>query len=215
MKLWSDFFESVIPYVPGCPSITAEIAIKNTIIEFCEKTLILQRDHDPVTVTAGINDYDLEPPTGYLVTKIMKAWYENVPLVPAAPDEIGSVAAYNTYAEGAEGPGQPRWIFQKDERTFSLLPVPQDTSVNAVTMRVALKPSRSASGVDDVIWEDYMEVIGAGARSRLMLMPNQLAFNPTMAGVNRLQFDQGINLARQRANRGHTRSNLSVRLRKV
>lgn len=215
MKLWSDFFESVIPYVPGCPSITAEIAIKNTVIEFCEKTLILQRDHDPVTVTAGINDYDLDPPTGYLVTKIMKAWYENIPLVPAAPDEIGSVSAYNALAKDAEGPGQPRWIFQKEERVFSLLPVPANNSVNAVTMRVALKPSRSATGVEDVIYEDYMETIGAGARSRLFMIPNTLHFNPQMAGVNKMQFDQGVNVARQRANRGHTRSNLSVQLRKV
>jgi hypothetical protein len=215
MKLWSDFFESVIPYVLGCPSITAEVAIKNAVIEFCEKTLILQRDHDPVTVTANIVDYDLEPPTGYLVTKIMKAWYENIPLVPAAPDEIGSVSAYNQLANNADGPGQPRWIFQKDERTFSLLPVPQETSANAVTMRVALKPSRSSTGVEDVVWEDYMETIGAGARSKLLMIPGTIYFNPNMGGINRLQFDQGINVARQRANRGHTRSNLSVRLRKV
>ncbi len=215
MKLWSDFFEGVIPYVLGCPSITAETAIRDTVIEFCEKTLILQRDHDPVTVTANIVDYDLDPPNGYFVTKIMRAWYESTPLVPAAPDEIHSVSAYNPLADGADGPATPRWIFQKDERTFSLLPVPKENSVNAVTMRVALKPSRSSSGVEDVVWEDYMEIISQGARARLFMMPGTTFFDPKMAGINRLQFDQGINLARQRANRGHTRSNLSVRLRRV
>lgn len=215
MKTYESFLDEVMPHVPGCQVNIAVNAIRNTVVEFCEKSLILQRDHDPVTVIAGIADYDLDPPNGYLVTKIMKAWHENVPLVAAAPDEIGTVAVYNQQAPGADGPGLPRWILQKDERSFSLLPVPADTSVNGVFMRVALKPTRSSTSVEDVIFEDYLEVIGYGAKARLMFMPNKPWTDLNNAGTNKILFEQGVNTARQRANRGHTRSNLSVRLRKV
>jgi len=215
MKTYEQFLNEVMPHVPGCQVNVAVNAIRNTVIEFCEKTLILQRDHDPVTVTQSLPDYDLDPPAGYLVTKIMKAWYKNIPLVPAAPDEIGTVSVYNPLAPEAEGPGQPRWILQKDERTFSLLPVPDESVANAITMRVALKPTRASSSVEDVIFEDYVEVIGHGACARLLSMPAKPWTSPQMAGVSKMLFDQGVNQARQRANRGHVRSNLSVRLRKV
>jgi hypothetical protein len=216
MKLWSDFFENVIPFVPGCPAITAEVAIKNAVIDFCEKSLILQRDHDPVSVVANQADYDLEPPRGYLVVKIMQAWFENNPLATTMHDYVNDPTHINAgFPDAKLLVGRPTHILQKDERTFTLLAVPEKSIANAVTLRVALKPSRASTGVDDVVWEDYAEVIANGAKARLMMTAGVPYTNPQSAGASALLYQQGLNLARSRAAGGYGRGNLQVKMRRI
>jgi len=216
MKAFSVFLNDVMPEVPGCTIEIATHAIKNSCIEFCEKSLIIQRDHDPVTVVAGIVDYDFEPPTGMLVTRIMKAWHKTLVLTPLAPDDVEFAEVYNRLFNGANVDRKdPQYILQKDERTFSLYGIPATTVANGLTMRVALKPSRSATTVDDVLYEDYAEVIAAGAKARLMMSAGKPYTNPQIAAVQLDMFRQGTNVARQRATRGYVRSSTGVTLRKI
>lgn len=215
MKNYTEFLNEVMPHVPGCPNEVAIAAIRNACVEFCEKTLILQRDHDLVDAVANQADYDLEPPSGYMVTKIVRAWYKSDPLNPAAPDGVTSVRVFNPLAENADGTGDPKNIFQKDEHTFSVYPVPKETAPNAIFMRVALKPTRASTRIEDSIYEEYLETIAHGAKARLMLMPGKPYTNPDLAAVNDNLFRQGINVARQRATRGFVRSNLQVSLVRI
>lgn len=216
MKLWSDFFENVIPYVPGCPAITAEVAIKNTVIDFCEKSLILQRDHDPVSVVANQADYDLDPPKGYVVVKIMQAWFESNPIHATTYDYITDPTHLNAGFPSAKlRVGTPTHLLQKDERTFALVPAPEKNIANAITLRVALKPSRSSSGVEDVIWEDYAETIAHGAKARLMMTAGVPYSNPQAATTGAVLYQQGLNVARQRAAHGYSRGNLQVKMRRI
>lgn len=216
MSAYTAFLNDVMPDVPGCTLDIAKHAIKNACIEFCEKSLILQRDYDPVTVVAGVVDYDIEPPTGSLVTRIMRAWYKTTELIALAPDAIENAEVYNRLFTGANTDRQdPKYILQKDERTYSLYPIPVSTVANALTMRVAYKPSRSSTTVDDVVYEDYSEAIAAGAKARLMMSPGKPYTNPQLAGAHMEIFRQAVNIARQRAIRGHMRTDLSVELRSI
>lgn len=217
MALYEDFFPYVLPDVVGAPEPLVVHHIRNACIEFCEKSLILTRDHDPITVVANTVDYDLEPPTGYLVVKVQKAWLDNMPLDPIAPDFVREPAVYNRlYATyNAESASTPRGYLQKEERSISVWPKPDRKYTNGLTMRVALKPTRTSTSIEDVIFEDYAEAIAQGALYRLQLSPNKAYSNAEMAAINKGLFEQGINVARQRASRGHVRSNLSVKMRKI
>lgn len=216
MASYEDFFSRVLIEVPGCPEITATQAIRDSCIEFCEKSLILTRDHDPVTVKANVVDYDLEPPSGYLVIKVMQAWLDHNKLEPLAPDVVRDAAVYNRlFTAYQAAPSTPLRYLQKDERTISVWPVPDQNFTNGLTMRVALKPTRLSSSVEDVLFEDYAEPIASGAVSRLMSSVGKAYSSPQGASLHRALFVQGLNVARQRSSHGHTRSNLSVRLRRV
>jgi len=216
MSTLNDFLNDVMPDVSGCTVDIAKHAIRNACIEFCEKSLILQRDHDPVTVVAGIVDYDFDPPANNLVTRIMRAWYKANELTAVAPDSIRSSEVYNRLFSGANVVRtDPTSILQKDERTFSLYGIPKDTVANGLTMRVALKPTRAATTVEDVLLEDYAEIIAAGAKARLMMSPNKPYTNPQLAVGHMELFRQGTNVARQRAYRGHVRADLRVSLRSI
>ena len=215
-KTYEQFLDYVMPHVPGCPVELAVQAIRNTTIEFCERTLILQRDHDPVTVVANVQDYDCEPPTGYLVHKVMKAWYKERELTPFTPDQISDAFAYRRKIDGVTpNKTDPQRFYQKDERTFSLHPWPVETVVEAVTMRVALKPTRASTSVDDVIYEDWMDAIAAGALVRLQMSPAKPYTLPNAAAINQQIYTQKLNEARQKAIRGHVRGNQQIKLRRI
>lgn len=215
MASYDDFLPYVLQDVPGCPEIAAVHAIRNTVIDFCEKSLVVQADLDPVSLVASQGDYDLEPPTNRLVTKVIKLFYRNQELEPSGQDAVNRATFYNPGASDADGRGPPRTWMQKDTLTFSVWPLPLVAEANAITIRAAIKPTRKSTSCEDVLFEDYAEYIGAGAKARLMVTPNKSYTNLPLVMTQNQLYMQGVNVARQRAARGHTRANLRVRLVKI
>lgn len=217
MASYDDFLSRVLPEVPGCAEITALQAIKDATIEFCEKSLIYQADHDPVSVAAKTADYDLDSPVADTrIIKIMKLWYSGNELAASAPDQVSDPTLYNQQVgDYSTQYGTPRTFVQKDSETFSLFPIPERQLSNAITMRVALAPLRSATSCADFLFEQFVEPIAAGAVSRLQMTPNKAYSNPKLAGYYQGQYMVGVNDARQKATRGFTRANLSVQMRRI
>lgn len=212
MTSYDDFLPYVLPDVPGCAEIVAVQHIRNAVIDFCEKTLIVQVDLDPVTLIAGQADYDLEPPTNRLVTKVISMFYRNRVLSPTSPDEIETATFYNASAINADSASDPVKWMQKDATTFSVFPIPKDRENNAITIRAAIKPTRSSTSCEDIVFEDYAEYIASSAKARLMMTPNKAYTNPSLVTTHNQFYLQGVNVARQRASRGYTRANLRVKM---
>jgi hypothetical protein len=215
VKSLDDFLPYVLLDCPGVSDDAALSAVSSAAIEFCEKSLVLQRDHDPVNVVAGRSDYDLDSPiSGCLVCKVMKAWFDNRVLVPTGPDDMDDPTIYNPAISGGSG-STPTHYIQKEERVISLWRPPQHDGAQLLTLRVALKPSRAAISVDDVLFEDWADVISSGAKASLQIVPGKTFSNPQMGAFNQGAFVAGINRAIVRGNKGHTRTNLSVRMRQL
>ena len=215
MKSYEEFFSWVLPEVAGCPEITAIQSIRDSVIQFCELSLIHQVDHDPISVTAKISDYDIETPITYCrVLKIMKAFYKGKELEPASPDEVTDPAVYNTNIGGyVPSYSTPTSFFQKDTATLTLMPIPDQSLASAITMRIALVPTRNSSGCEDFIFEQWVEPIAAGAVARLQISSGRPYSNPQAARDNQARFMSGVNIARARAVRGFNRSSLQVQFR--
>jgi hypothetical protein len=215
MTAHTSFLDYVLPHVPGCTNELALHEIKNTIIDFCEKSLVLQADQEPVTIIAGINEYDLDPPKDRLVVKILRAWYKAIPLEAVAPDAVNTSAVYNPNSGVTITKADPRWYIQKDPRTYTLYPIPKDTARLALTMRLALKPTRAVTSIDDIIFEEYVEIIGHGAIARLAISPGKPYTNLDLAMGRASLYQAGLNVARDRAQKGYARANRRVQLRRV
>jgi hypothetical protein len=215
MKKYNFFFPDVLPEVPGCPPEVAEREIRNTVIEFCEKSLIHQVTLDPITLRANLSDYFLDAPGGSRVHKIMKAFFRGQPIPPIAPDEIANPETYNPRIGGYIAPkSQPTAYTQIDFQTVSFIPIPDQAYPNAVTMRVALSPLRDSEEFEDFLFEQWGEAIACGAKARIMVKPGKPYTNPDAATVNQARYVSGLNDARQRATRGNVRSDLRVQLRR-
>lgn len=216
MKNHDQFLDYVMPHVPGCTVNMALHEIKSTIIDFCDKSFILQETLDPITTIENIPDYDLEPSKDRVVVKILKGWFKNARLSPESVDEIDKPSIYNqTIADVTTTKGDPKIITQKDPRTFSLYPIPNETVANSVTLRVAVKPTRSVDTIDNFIYEDYAEIIGHGTIARLCLSPDKPYYNEKLAVAREALYRAGLNVARDRALKAFVRVNKQVKIRRI
>jgi hypothetical protein len=216
MASYDDFLPWVMVEAPGCSEIMAVQTVRDAAIDFCVRSNFIQRDHDPISVVANTIDYDLDPPAGQLVVKVMKAWYKASELEPVAPDYVNDPLFYNKKATGVTpSKSTPMVYTQKDERTVSIFPYPLESASSALTLRVSLKPTRSSTTCEDSLLEDYAETIACGALARLLASPGKAYSAPQLVNVHQAKFMSGVNEARQRASRGQVRTNMQVKMRRI
>jgi hypothetical protein len=68
---YESLLPDIIPMVPGCSDTLIENNVRASVIELCEKAAVYQAELDPVTTVANVFEYDLEPPAGSVVHKIL------------------------------------------------------------------------------------------------------------------------------------------------
>lgn len=203
----SQFLPRLLPNVIGCSEPLALQALLDSAIDFCHRSLVITTTLDPITVTANKSNYELDVPAQTSIAQVLKVWYDGSP-ISAAPYETAT-ALYNPN-------GAPRHFFgQEIDEVFnlSLLPTPDKTVRNGLSVRVALRPTRSATQVHDILYERYAEGIVAGAMGILMATPDQSFTDLVMAGAATAKARALANNARFEATHGRVQSSMSVRMR--
>lgn len=208
-----NFLPYILPSVPGCTDILAEQTLRDICIDFCSKSLIVQKELDPVSTFAGIADYDFATPTDMVVFMVMQAWFKDQILSVVTPDDDVAAATYNTRFAGAKPmTGNVNQILHRTRDNFTLIGIPDVSSAAAITMRVALIPTRTADTVADLLFNDYAYEIGQGVIARLMRIPSQKFTNPQLSGLSELIYTGARNAAQIRANRMYGRSSKQVEI---
>jgi hypothetical protein len=160
----------ILPVVAGCTDTLVEDTIRAAVIEFCERTGAYQAELDPITTVSSIYEYDLEPPTGTKVHKIMGAVFEGDDLEPVSSNVLEQRKP--NWRNAAQF-GQPEYYIQQSASLFWLVPVPNTLSVNSTIIRAQLKPTYSSTTCDEKIMDEYRDTIVNGALFRLLRMPGK------------------------------------------
>lgn len=210
MKLWSDFYDYVLPEVPGCPQALATIHIRNVTIDFFEATGIYTTDMDALTLTDGTATYDLFPPAGYDVSRIHSAWYDDTPIFPLSDDQLRIASVRWGSMTGA-----PQAYLQETQDTVRFVPCPDATATESVNYRAVLCPTRQALGIDDWVFNRWVVVISDGAKARLMAIPAKPYSNAELAQFYETRYRAGVTEAIAAVNRGLGRAQLQVQFRRV
>lgn len=205
------FLPRVMPEVIGCPEPTAIQSIRDAAIEFCEKTAAWQLDWT-LDVEEGVNEYAIGLPSSMRCTAIQRAFYRNTPLKPMPADMALDADLYRETP--TKGNSTPRFFQQKAAAMLSLLPTPNESASEIVTLRVAVQPSRDAATCDDSLYQDWAEVIAHGAKARLMASPGKPWTNPAFAAERGL-FLTGINSARLRVAKARTRGQVRISIPRI
>lgn len=106
----------------------------------------------------------------------------------------------------------PRAVCQITPDKFVVLPLPDDQATYQTRMFVALKPTRTATGMDEVVFDDLEEVIMHGALQHLLLIPSMTWTDKELASYHAKQYAFQIGERRARANLGNMRGTMSVRM---
>ena len=206
--------ESWLPHVllPGCPQILALDAIRSAAREFCQNTLAWQYTQDPVTVYVGEGEYAYEPPSSNAeVVQPVYGFFNGVSIPVKSQQEV---AEHYPGVNWLTQTGTPRFVVHLTPRHANLVPIPDTRVINALTLRVALKPTLGATEIDDAVFEEHRDAIAWGAKSRLKMMSEQPFFNTDGARIDRQLFVAAMADERIRVWRGHGPAVLTARPRR-
>lgn len=204
---YDQFLVEVLPYVRDVPEIVAIQAIRNAVIQFCEKTLYLQTDLDPQPVIKGLATYDLDPDGDYKVVDIIESWNADQFLIPKSVEELTKIYRVTNWETLV---GNPYYYYRPTPDEMRLVPIPEKTIANNLRIKVALAPKRSSTTIRDDIYERFLEFISLGARARLLDTPNQPYYDPKGAQLYLKRFDDACADVRRRVNRGNVRASNRV-----
>lgn len=106
----------------------------------------------------------------------------------------------------------PQAICQISPDKYIVLPLPDAERAYQMRMFVALKPKRSASGMDEVMFDELEEVIMHGTLQHLLVLPNASWSDRELAAYHSKQYVFQISERRARANLGNMRGAMRVRM---
>lgn len=197
---YDDFLSEVMPFVHGCSDLVAAHAVRNAVIEFCEKTDWWVYEIDPIPGMVNVQDYDLDDlPDNTSVVRLLNAWFDGARLINLSMDELRG--RYGLSWRQLD-PGFPRFVTQVMPDQVTLVPIPGPGLTGAITAFVSLRPTRASTTCDGSILERWAEVVGQGALSRLYATVAQPFSNPGAAAVARSKFNAGVAEARRERLRG-------------
>ena len=189
-----------LPYVqvnvPDCPKALIVEAIRQKVIEFCQRSLFLRQELDGFYTVADDNEYDLSPPVDNNIAQLLMLKVNKRELEPKTQDDMEEI-----YQEWRDQSGEPQYFFLKN--TYTAILVPKPMGVYPVRILVALKPTQAAQGVDEIIFEEHKDAIKHGALAYLMLMAEKTWSNPNMSAFYQSQFDAAIQESKMRAEQGY------------
>jgi hypothetical protein len=205
MKLWSDFYDLIIPDLPGCPIGALPVALRQAAIAFCEQSLAWNFSHPDITVTVANADYDFSPPDGAVVHAIDYAEFNDQEIeVKTAQDDVW---LWNWRHQD----GTPQYVMGHPTY-LTLIPTP-NVAGTVSNLTVFLKPSPIADGIDDDdMFNEYREAIIHGAKGMLMTSPKKPYTDLNMATYHQQQFRIATAAANIRTGRNYTRAPLQTQI---
>lgn len=207
-----EFLPTIIPYVRGVPDNVALEAVRQSVEEFCRRSLIVRKVMDGVDVVADEPDYFLDIPYYYYSVALLEISLGSLPLAHLDTETLANYFGPNWRTLT----GPVSYVTQDDTKSFRLVKIPTRTYTDPVRMTVALAPNKLATSVRRIVFDQWSETIAHGARARLHDTPDQPYFNPEAALRFRSWFDSGCSEAKIRADKGFGKnSDLRVRPRFV
>lgn len=189
---YENWINDIQPDVAGCPRIVIIDAVRQTVIRFCQETMLWRYDMEPLITQIGVRDYELDFPLETRVVSVRAMSWKGRKLDEKSADVLD-----------AEDPrwrtrqGQPDAYVFADPNTILLShePIAQEE----LSATLVLKPTQSSQRCGDIIWEEYRKEIAAGAISMLMLMPKKPWTDYELAAQKESVFLTATNKAKVRA----------------
>jgi hypothetical protein len=202
----------IAPSVPGCPQPIIEQYIRDSAIEVCERTLAWRYEQPSIRLTPGVYEYPYEQPTNSEVHAFLTVSVNGQTIDPATLEQIHQ--RYPDWPTSAvDKRGTPTHVCQLDTDNFAIAPAPNSDTTYDMKMIVALKPLRTATGMDKTAMDDLENVIMHGALQHLLVLPGKNWSDRELASYHAKQYTFKTTERRARANLGAARASMTVKMR--
>lgn len=202
MAIISDIQPYIRRIVKNCPDLTIDFYTREILRDFCQKTWLYQKTYD-LQPASGQEVYPLQFIGDDEVIAVKGVMYNNRPIYAGRPEDLRT---------SATGNDPYSWFFEPPD-VLVLRPTPNDIVNDTCTVRLVLQPSLDSDSFPEVIYQQYRETIAAGVLARLLLIPNEVWFNPDLSNYYKQTYAQGASRAKAERMFGHMPSNTRVRQR--
>ena len=196
------FAKYVRPEVIGCPEIQILDAILRASIVFCNKSRYIKETFN-VTTVAGTNKYVMaNMPVDVQAREIVnvkRGLYQD--LDPSSFREFQN-NDLNTL------PGTPQYFYMDKDRKLVLGNIP--VAIETLSVTAIVRPTEAATTLPDMLFDEYVDEIAAGAKSRLMVMKGQPWTDVQQASIYQGLFNDAIESSNVRESKGSTNKALRM-----
>lgn len=177
-----DLFPEVLIHAPNCSDPIARRYLREAARDACDK-VDLWRERDTIVIS-DLESQILPVISDAEIVRIENAYLDGVSLKPQTPEWL------DDKFPGWDNPGAPdatsRFITQIKPGVLQLVP----PNTGTLSLRLILKPSRSATTLPDFLVEKYGTEIGKGAAARVLMLPTDDGGpNPQMGTVLQSEFN--------------------------
>lgn len=207
MSAYTDFYDYLLPDLPAAvPQALATRAIRDAIIQFCERTRLYTYDHPAIDVVAATHTYTLTPEANAGVIDVLYAAHNAVEIYPAGDRDLDATV---TDWRLATTTGVPE--FYNLPATLSqirLVPTPDESITGGLVVKIAQKPTRASTTVADWFLERFANSLMDGAKRTLYAMGGKPWSSPDLAVYHGRLFESACGAADMAASRGNVRAPL-------
>lgn len=194
----SAFTPRIAHRAAGCPDFVIEQAVLDACIEFAESTHVVVTTTDPMITFAGTPEIDVDINPTERVVNIQGVWVDGTEIFPVDRDGARASSLFSEGDGTTQTDAKPRRYIHANG-VLRLWPTPDKQYT--VIARVATKPSRVATTVDDAYFEDWVSAVVDGAMYRLLAQPASWG-NEKLAAFHKARFDSACQDAMVRATNG-------------
>jgi hypothetical protein len=207
-KKWSDFYNDLVPSLPGVGLPLLEHELRRAAQDFFSGSRAWRIVLDPIGTEAGVFEYQMmADDRGQDVVRIEAAAYLSGGLdVLTLPDVVTRYGA-----DWWNASGSPAAVTQLRPGYISLCPTPDAAVADALVLTVSVRPSDTSTGIDDDLAIKFRSALIDGAKGRLMLMPKKPWTDFQLGSVLSARFGDKVDDARSKAERAYGRGRVRSR----
>lgn len=206
MKAFSEFYDDLLPELPGCTTALVDHHLLRVAREYCDRTAAWRETLDAIAYAANTLTYSIFPTS----TK--------TELVRLLSLTVGTQLQWVARDIELSDSDQP--LYQADEPPFTVNDVGDEITLTDqpaanIVLIASLRPSLAAVSLPNFLLTDQLEAMRAGVLSRLMLMGNKPWTDRDLGTNYRQAYDAALNFGALKAARGNTRALLRTRPTKI
>lgn len=204
------FINGISPHVSGCPESLIINTVRDAIIRLCGDVTVWRDDIPAGNITILVDDYTITAPASTEIVSVVSLQYDETEIYPQTEEVLDGVDS--GWRAGISG--RPSAFVHYAPNRIKFNRIPNATIVGGLVARVALKPTRTATTVEDVLYNDWRECIEHGALERLFRIPKKAWSDINLAAYHGKHFSFHINKAKNRIISGNTQKSISVVMRR-
>ena len=196
-----DALPRILPYVNGCPDVTALYHLRQAAIRFFQRTLAWREDLAPVATVADQATYVIPTPASSAVARLLGVALDGGEAHTVSADMGRRLQLHTSGVDAA-------WTM--DRSVFTIHPTPGEAGKDMV-LRVALKPTQDALQIPGALYEHHIAALCDGALAGILNLPRQTFTDHQLATQFQTRFDHAMATAAAAAARSTSRAPLRVK----